>query len=412
MVVPEFFVERPEDAVYAGVHRRDKFVSRIVAGIGRVAPGSSGSFFRVGRARFRLVLLFGHLSGSPCPRTDASPRISRPAPRSSARRAQVTVPLCAISRSSRTGRNPIRSTLTFQCSELGGSCRCRCPCTLTAPAGGGVNGGCENTSGGTPRAHRRRAHPLKTGLAEHPPTVDIVVAEDQQAASRRVAKPRRQLWVGEPERVRDIAEAQHQVVGSHRPLPLVQHPVAHCPRVRLRPPPQPLRHGVPQVQIRPDPDPLGEIVNDLDVPAASQQRLDERFAVHPRPRAARLRARTSCARSLRTGSSVPPRSSWDICQVVRSSIPAPVATHGCDPPVHIAQPQAEFHDRGPSWPRVRAPWRRCVLLVCHRGSASDDRAACAAREFRISISTASTPQADPASRFPPRPRRYTLPGTR
>ena len=155
---------------------------------------------------------------------------------------------------------------------------------------------------------QRDRHPVHLEWPHLADRIHVVVAEDRQTASRRVAKPRRQPRVDESERVRDIPEAQHQAVGSHRPLPLVQNPVAHCPRVRLRPPAQPLRGVVPQVQVRPDPDALGGFVHDLDTPTASQQ-LPRRAIRRPSPHAARRRARSSCAGSLRTGFSVPPGSS-------------------------------------------------------------------------------------------------------
>ena len=110
--------------------------------------------------------------------------------------------------------------------------------------------------------------------------MDVVVAEDQQATTRRGAKPRRQIQIGEPEHVGDIPEAQHQVTGIDRSLPLIEHPVAQHPDILSPPPGQSVRRGVPQVQVRPEPDPLGGVVNDLDVPAGSEHRLEERFTIH------------------------------------------------------------------------------------------------------------------------------------
>ena len=65
------------------------------------------------------------------------------------------------------------------------------------------------------RADRGHAHPLETcGLQLlHP--VDVVITEDQQASAGCGAKPRRQVRVDEAEHVRDIPEAQKQVIGIH-----------------------------------------------------------------------------------------------------------------------------------------------------------------------------------------------------
>ena len=142
---------------------------------------------------------------------------------------------------------------------------------------------------------------------------------------------------------------QHQVVGPHRPLPLFQHPVAHFPCVRMRSTPQPLRRGVPEVEVGPYPDPLGGVVDDLDVPTASQQCLDERFR-RPSPSPADRRTRTSCAGSLRTGFSVPPGSSSTSVQP--SSIPVSQCRTG-----HNCELTRPCRSR-------RLPWRAKTAFGC------------------------------------------------
>ena len=168
--------------------------------------------------------------------------------------AQMTVPLCAMSWSSRTGRNPIRSTLTFQCCGLRGGVPVQVPVHVYRPGRRRRQRRVREHERQHARAYRRGAHPFETGLVQHPSPVHIVVPEHEPLNSGRLTPP---FLVVRQEAAVDayVAQADDRLRGADQLVPGVHHDLVQLVRHLERPVEGDYRRYVAQVQVRPDPRP-------------------------------------------------------------------------------------------------------------------------------------------------------------
>ena len=181
---------------------------------------------------------------------------------------------------------------------------------------------CVSATGGSVAQSAAAIWSRKSHLLEGGAVAEVMVAEDQEAASRTVPQPRDEGVVLERGRVRHVADAYDGVAGSDVVGPGLEHAAFHRAQARERSARRLERPPVPEVEVGPDPR-LGRGRLDApDRPSPHQPRelvLGPGDAGHPRreagtaagglPTALRcLRLRPASWSSHEPGSVNPPRS--------------------------------------------------------------------------------------------------------